>query len=300
MKKSIVCFIVILVVALSFVLPKIAHAASAINDILPVGARSLPIDNTIGKRPAGANFSENGYQDDTIIVRMDRQRMYNSDVFIAHVKIANASQLRTAYAGKSISSTRTNQTSRLSEKFNAVVAINGDYYSKTKSGYIVRQGEVYRRKTSDNMDLLLVDELGNFHILLRGHNEQTAAIETFLIDHQIINGFFFGPALVVNGEVQDIPKNYRFDPHSKNPRAAIGQTGPLSYVMVVVNGRSTTSAGISIAELAEIMNDLQCWQAYNLDGGNSATLAFNGEVYSSKPQAERDINDIIYFASAAD
>ena len=32
--------------------------------------------------------------------------------------------------------------------------------------------------------------------------------------------------------------------------------------------------------------------------GNSATLAFNGEVYNDKPQAERSVTDIIYFASA--
>ena len=39
-------------------------------------------------------------------------------------------------------------------------------------------------------------------------------------------------------------------------------------------------------------------QAICLDGGNSATLAFNGEVYNDKPQAERAVTDIIYFASA--
>jgi len=48
------------------------------------------------------------------------------------------------------------------------------------------------------------------------------------------------------------------------------------------------------------MLELGCKQAYNLDGGNSATLAYNGEVFNTKIQKERDVSDIIYFASAID
>ena len=49
--------------------------------------------------------------------------------------------------------------------------------------------------------------------------------DSFLSEHEIVNGFFFGPALVVDGEVQEIPENYQFDPHQKNPRAGIAQLG---------------------------------------------------------------------------
>ena len=48
------------------------------------------------------------------------------------------------------------------------------------------------------------------------------------------------------------------------------------------------------------MQELGCRQAYNLDGGNSATLAFHGQVYNTKVQKERDVSDIIYFASATE
>ena len=301
MKRSMLCFLTLISIALVIILPNMANAVSAISDALLVNDMlALPIDNTVGKTPIATNFTENRYQDDTIIVEMEQRRMFDSDVFIAHIRIASASQLRTAYAGKSISSTRTNQTSRLAEKCNGIVAINGDYYTKSTSGYIVRQGEVYRKKTSKEMDLLLIDEQGDFHLLQRGHEKQAAGIKALLTEHQIINGFFFGPSLVIDGIVQDIPSDYRFDPRSNNPRAAIGQTEPLSYIMVVVNGRTSTSKGVSIKEMAEIMKELHCQQAYNLDGGNSATLAFRGEVYNSKPQAERDVNDIIYFATATE
>ena len=216
----------------------------------------------------------------------------------AYIAAAFAVQLRTAVAGQKIGSSSTNQTTTIARNYNGIVAINGDYFTKTKAGYIVRMGETYREKTSANMDLLLIDELGDFHICLHGHDVQENSIAAFKSEHEIINGFFFGPALVVDGEVQEIPENYQFDPHQKNPRAGIAQLGTLTYALVAVNGRTDQSAGVTLAEFADIMGQLGAKQAYNLDGGNSATLAFNGEVYNDKPQAERAVTDIIYFASA--
>ena len=279
--------------------PVAVLASAGASDILPVRDVSpLPIDNSPGRTPIEGNFIDHRYQDDTIIVEMEEKRMYDSDVFIAHVQIADASQLRTAYAGPKIDSNRTNHPSRLAQNYNAIVAVNGDYYPKTKAGYIVRQKEVYREKTSNNLDLLLIDELGDFHILLRGHDGQAEGVKIFKQEHEIINGFFFGPALVMDGKVLDIPPKYEFAPHAPNPRAAIGQTGPLSYMMVAVNGRTGGTKGVTMAVMANIMYELGCLQAYNLDGGNSATLVFHNEVYNDKPQAERSVTDIIYFASA--
>ncbi len=283
--------------------PVAVLASAALSDILPVNDISaLPFDNSPGRAPIQANFTDTGYRDDTLIVEMEQKRMFDSDVFVAYVKIATPSQLRTAYAGNKIGSTRTNQTSRLAQNYNAVVAINGDAYANpdVTGGYIIKQGEVFREKTSKNMDLLVVDELGDFHILKRGHDEQAEALKAIKKEHEIINCFFFGPGLVVDGEIQDIPENYQWNPTGKEPRAALGQLGPLTYVMVVVNGRTDTSAGATHKEMAELMAELGCRQAYNFDGGNSATMAFNGQVYNDKPQAERSIYDIIYFATATE
>lgn len=282
-------------------LKPIAVLASAVfSDILPAESiDALPIDRKeAGKTPIAANFTETGYRDDSIIVEMEQKRIDDSDVFIAYVKIATPSQLRTAIAGSKMSSDNTNQTTRIMQNYNGIVALNGDYFAKTKAGYIVRMGETYRETTSKNMDLLLIDELGDFHILPKGHDEQKKAVQAFKSQHEIVNGFFFGPGLVINGKVQEIPENYQFDPHKANPRAGIGQIAPLTYAMVVVNGRTEASTGVTLEQFAQIMADIGCQQAYNLDGGNSATLAFNGEVYNDKPQAERGVQDIIYFASA--
>lgn len=275
-------------------------ASAGISDILPTDRIApLPVDNSPGKTPIEANFTETSYQDDSIIVEMETLRMYDSDVYVARVKIATPSQLRTANAGGKIGSNRTNQTSSIAKNYNGIVAINGDMYAKNaKAGYIYRQGETYMEKPAKGIDIMMVDELGDFHIFLRGKAQQEEAMKAYKADHETINGFFFGPGLVKDGAVLDIPKDYQWNPTGAEPRAAIGQTGVLTYVMVAVNGRTEASAGVSLAQLAQIMADLGCTQAYNLDGGNSATLAFHNKVFNDKPQSERDVEDIIYFATA--
>lgn len=269
--------------------------------ILPVNSISyLPLDLTEpGRLPIAENFTETGYRDDTIIVELQEARQYDSTFHIAYVKIATPTQLRTAVAGK-LGSGKTLKPTVFSQSMNAVVLINGDYYVKTVNGYIVRQGETYRKKTSDNLDLLLIDENSDFHIILRGKSNQKDAISAYLKEHEIINGFFFGPALVVDGETQEIPEHYDFNPYGNEPRAAIGQLAPLMYVLVTVDGRIANSAGVTMEQLAAYMHDLGCTQAYGLDGGNSSALVFHNQLISVKDVNERDVSDVIYFASAID
>lgn len=284
--------------------PRVVLANAALSDILPaVNINALDTGLfTPGSAPLEENFTENSYRDDSIIVEMEKKRLYDSDVFIAYVCIATPSQIRTAIAEEKISAKGTRMPTRIAASYNAVVAMNGDYYSndEKKGGYMVRQGEVYRKNVSAGYDLLVIDELGDFHILSRGKENQKNAIKQLQAEHEIVNCFFFGPALVIDGEVQSAETftHYGYNPNKPQPRAAIGQLGPLTYVMVVVNGREAETAGVTIEQLSTIMGDLGCQQAYNLDGGNSAIMVFHNEIYSVKKEGERDVSDIIYFASA--
>ncbi|MBR4067785.1 MAG: phosphodiester glycosidase family protein [Clostridia bacterium] len=282
--------------------PEAVLASAVFSDILPSsGIDPLPIDRTMpGKTPVAGNYTENGYRDESLIVEMDKQRMYDSDVYIAYVKVATPSQLRTAIAGNKMSSERTNTTSAIAANYNAVIAMNGDYYGKVATGYISRMGDTGRSKPSKTMDLLWIDELGDFHIIPNGQSEQKAAYKEFTAEHEMINGFAFGPALVVDGQKQEMRKDTWDHAVVKEPRAGIGQLDTLTYVLVVVNGREETTAGVTLAEFADIMHQLGCKQAYNLDGGNSATMVFNGKIFNEKAADERDVQDIVYFATAVD
>jgi len=291
--------------AVSLPQPRAVLASAVFSDILP-SANVASLDDdlfTPGSTPIAENFTESGYRDDTIIVELEQRRMFDSDVFIAYVKIATPSQLRTAIAGNKLSSTRTNQTTVITAAYNGIVGINGDYYSDKdrQGGHIVRQGQVMRERVSDNFDLLFIDELGDLHVFHRGKAEQQEKVDIFKQEHEIVNAFCFGPGLVIDGEKPEDVSEYKwFDANSENPRAGIGQLDMLTYVLVAVNGRTSESAGVTLDQFAEIMLELGCEQAYNLDGGNSATLAYNGEVFNTKVQKERDVSDVIYFASAID
>ena len=85
-----------------------------------------------------------------------------------------------------------------------------------------------------------------------------------------------------------------------NPRTAIGQIGEGHYVMVVSDGRTDESAGLSVYELAQVMADLGCETAYNLDGGGSSTMYFNGAVVNNPTSGhgikERSVSDIVYIS----
>ena len=276
-------------------------ASAALSDILPVNDISeLPLAmDSYGSAPIEANYTDKGYRDNTIIVEIEEIRQDDATYHVAYIKIATPSQLRTYVAG-GIDGTRGIHATVMAKSVNAVAAINGDFFHDVSGGYIVRQGETARKKVSDNYDILLIDENADFHVVMAGKSIQKAAITELMNEHQIINSFFFGPALVVNGSVQQIPKDYAWNPNRQEPRAAIGQIAPLTYAVVSVDGRIDDSAGVTMQTLANFMAQIGCQQAYNLDGGNSSALVFHNELLTVKQGDERSINDIIYFASATD
>lgn len=65
----------------------------------------------------------------------------------------------------------------------------------------------------------------------------------------------------------------RSDMRARNPRTAMGLTADQkTFILLVVDGRTTTSAGMYGSELAETMKKLGAWQAFNIDGGGSTQL----------------------------
>ncbi len=262
-------------------------------------AYSLPVDLTPGYEPNPACYTEDGYEDDSITVRMETVEEDGVLYCIARVTVKSPTQLRTATAG-SLKSTKTALMSNIAKKNNAIIAINGDNFTReqTKKTYEYRMGQKIRNKTNKVKDILIIDENGDFHLFVKSDKTKLSAFEKS--GHQIINAFTFGPALVIDGVVQKVDTSYSYNPIGKEPRMAIGQTGPLSYILVMAEGRKKDSEGVSHQVLAEYMGSLGCIQAYNLDGGNSAEMIFNNAFYGLRTGNERDQSDIIYFSTAVD
>ena len=51
---------------------------------------------------------------------------------------------------------------------------------------------------------------------------------------------------------------------------------------------------MDLAELSRLMEQLGCKLAFNLDGGQSASLFWNGQIYSKPCNGGRDMADIVY------
>lgn len=263
-------------------------------------AYELPVDFTPGMEPNPALFTEAGYEDASIRVQMETREENGVIWRVAWVEIASPTQLRTAIAGKKVTSNSSALVKSMAEKNNAVVALNGDYYSNdpNKTTFEYRMGEKVRSKTNQKKDILIIDENGDFHIVLAAaKKDQQAALDAVADAHTIVNAFTFGPALVKDGKILKMNKEYGYNPSGREPRAAIGQLDKLSYVMVIAEGRGE-SKGVTHQELADFMGALGCQNAFNLDGGGSATMVFNGEYYNHLGGSPRSMSDIIYFATA--
>ena len=258
---------------------------------------SLPMDTSAGMKPDASLFTPDGYEDASIRVQMETREEDGVVWRIAWVEIASPTQLRTAYAGKTIKKDTTGLVTVMAKQHNAIVAINGDNYTneKAKHSFIYRMGEKRQDKLNKQKDILIIDENGDFHTFIKSVGADKFEKDT---GHKIVNAFMFGPALVQNGEVLTLDKEYNFNPNGREPRCAIGQLDTLSYVLVIADGRGNSgSDGATHKELAEFMASLGCQEAYNLDGGNSAIMVYNNEIYNYKAR-ERDVADVIYFATA--
>ena len=247
-----------------------------------------------------ATGTKMGYHDASLSITLEQITEEGVNYNVARVKIADASQIRTGLEDPNRAK-KNNYVHNIAEKYNAVLAISADFFTKNNSGYVVRQGKVFRDKLYKNRDMLAIDSNGDFHIIFQSDEDSLDALKA-RTDITLINVFNFGPALVAEGKVLDIPDYYTdkntFNVKRPEPRCAIGQVGPLEYVLVVADGRSADSDGATGEQLAQFMAAQGCITAYNLDGGDTALMWFKDDYYSRK--TKRAQSDIIYFATAVD
>ncbi len=259
---------------------------------------SIPMDET--RFPAldpTYYLSDTLYEDPSISVSIESGRAYNSYYYAARIRIANATQLRSSMASSNGKDTERGE--RLAKRVNAVLAINGDFYrtnQPTVGKYIVRQGILKQKNPSGYLDLLIIDDKGDFHILPEA---RLADVEPYV--GTIVNSYTFGPGLVIDGVKTTVFEDRGYGPTKRAQRMAICQTGPLEYLCVVTSGPDhDNSTGLLIDEFTDLICSLgPVIDAYNLDGGTSACMVWRNEKLNSFGSSKyRAINDIIYFASA--
>ena len=237
--------------------------------------------------------NENYYKDDNIEITLTEYREYNTNIYVADVIVNDSSYLKTAFAKSSYGKNVTDETSDIAESVNAILAVNGDYYGVREYGYVLKNGKVYRDTPSSNQEDLVIYQDGTFEII----NESDISVYD-LLNNGAYNILSFGPGLINDSEIIVDTNDEVGKAMASNPRTAIGKISDNHYVFVVSDGRTSESKGLSLYQLATFMKQLNCIIAYNLDGGGSSTLYFNGIIINNPvsmgKSSERKVSDIAY------
>lgn len=239
-------------------------------------------------------LSATSYKDENIKITITQYREYDSEIYVADVILSSPEYLKTALAKNTYGKNVTEKTSEIAKNNNSIFAVNGDYYGAQNKGYVIRGGVLYRNTAStDNEDLVIYND-GSFEII--SENEITAEE---LLENGAKEVLSFGPALVEDGEIAVDENDEVGKAKASNPRTAIGIIDELHYVFVVSDGRTDESEGLSLYQLAQFMQVLNAKTAYNLDGGGSSTMYFNGEIINNPTTSgnsikERSVSDIVY------
>lgn len=247
-----------------------------------------------------ATVTDSTYEGENASITVEQQTAGSGEdtvtYYVATVDLTDATALRSAFANDQFGQSITDTTSNIAEDNDAVFAINGDYYGFRDTGIVIRNGVVYRDEGA--REGLAFYEDGTVELY-----DETATTADELVEDGVWNTLSFGPAIVENGSVidgiDDIEIDTNFGNHSiqgEQPRTLVGVKSDGTLVFVVVDGRDDGySRGVTMTEAAELMVSLGCETAYNLDGGGSSTMYFNGEVVNQPSNgSERGTSDILY------
>lgn len=283
----------------TFVIPSEVTSSQAIageNTVLFDDSSEINASETDASSESAADseavYTATSYRDGNISIDISQEYEYDTQVYIVDIVLSDISQLQTALAegtyGRNIKET----TSEMAESNSAILAINGDYYGFRSAGYVLRNGVLYRDASSDEEDLAIMSD-GSFKIV-----EESETSASALLDDGALQVLSFGPALVSESEILVSEGTEVDQAKTSNPRTAIGMITPLHYVIIVSDGRTDESAGLTLYQLAHIFQQEGCSVAYNLDGGGSSTLWFNGDVINNptdgQTSSEREVSDIVY------
>ena len=284
------------------------NSGSTGSDSISSGTKSTTKSTTeSAKNSSGSSGSTSSSSTGTVIgtysdskrkITVTQYRAYDSNIYVADVEVTDGTSILSAFANNTYGRNITDTTSDMAEENNAVLAINGDYYGARQSGYVIRNGVVYRNQGSNGEDMVISKD-GSLSFI----SESDTTTDS-LMQKQAWQVLSFGPVLVENGQVVVSENDEVGMAMASNPRTAIGTVAKNHYLFVVSDGRTSESAGLSLYELANFMKSLGATNVYNLDGGGSSTMVFQGEVVNNPTTngnkiSERAVSDILYIGKSS-
>lgn len=271
-----------------------ANNASASVNTSTVSSSSSTASNSAAASSTSPQVSDTSYSDDNISITISTYAYDNTTVYVADVQLSSIDYLKTALADNTYGRNVTETASTIADSVNAILAINGDFYGAQNSGYVLRNGTLYRDSSDGGQEDLVINSDGSFSIISESETSASSLQESGAL--QVLS---FGPVLIENGQIAVDTNDEVGKAMASNPRTAICEIEPLHYLFVVSDGRTSESQGLTLYQMAEFLQSLGVKTAYNLDGGGSSTMVFNGSVVN-KPTTdgrtiqERSVSDIVY------
>ncbi len=232
---------------------------------------------------------------DNTSVSVTTYRQNDTTIYVADIYVTSPLSILTAFANNSYGKNVKAVTSEIASDNDAAIAINGDFYGARNEGYVIRNGVLYRDTvSSSNQEDLVMYTDGSMEIITEG---SISADE--LLENGAWQVWSFGPGLIDDGTIL-VDSSDEVDQHmSTNPRTSIGIIDENHYLFIVADGRTDESYGLSLYEMAEFMKSLGATTAYNLDGGGSSTIYYDGKVINNPTTdgndiKERRVSDIVY------
>lgn len=255
-------------------------------------------------------ITETSYQSPDISIQISAMRVEKADVHVADIYVRDIHAYQRYFVGtfNPQNSPKRMQVGPMAVQAGAILAMTGDSADGFSVGWVMGNGEIVRDSTNSKRDICLLFASGEMRtILAKEIDYEWLAAESDA--GNIWHLFCFGPALL--DENGNALTKFNSDVQPKNPRSVIGYYEPGHYCFVQVDGRSSPSkleakkknSGLDMANLAALMESLGCKAAYNLDGGQSSVMWFNGSVVSSpatKDGKGRKVGDIVMIVEPTD
>lgn len=226
------------------------------------------------------------YQSGSVNIAMQRHTVQGISFYVADIYIKDIECFKTALANDQFGRGYSEMPEVIDKRLGSILTINGDYYGMSEEGVVLRNGVLYR-----DCDFPMTD----VGVLYWDGSMETYPSMPFDSAAELAKGAYqvwcFGPRLL--DETGARMENFNSAVEKSNPRTAIGYFEPGHYCFVVVDGRSDESAGMTMAQLSALMENLGCVRAYNLDGGRTSMMVWNDEVINAAYRDGRECSDVV-------
>ena len=237
--------------------------------------------------------TENSYQSANLNITLTRYDFtvgdYEQAVYVEDIYVRTIDCFRRRFAEDTFGKAITEGVLSMANRSNAVAAVNGDYYGHNNGGIVICDGVMYRDNFGADIQTLVLFRDGT----MKGYTDASQFDARQVMADGAWQSFSFGPLLVMDGQVN--PRGYASSNH--DPRTIVGMVEPGHYMFIVIDGRQSGYAeGMTYGESAEFCQKLGLQVAFNLDGGKTSQMTFQGAIANQPYKNGREISDIAYVA----